>query len=76
MSKATVDQLGVLHELVATFLTTRIRSGEASAADVANALKMLKDNGIEANAVPGSPLANLAASLPFPVVPAEDPLMQ
>lgn len=43
---ATEKALGALHEAVAMFLADRIAGGEASASDVSNAIKMLKDNNI------------------------------
>ena len=45
---ATSDLLGELHELVATALLDRIKSGEATAAEFAQAIKLLKDNNITA----------------------------
>ncbi len=43
---ATKDVLDQLHELVARELSNKIRTGEATSADMANALRMLKDNDI------------------------------
>lgn len=62
---ATSKTLGDLHEGIAQELLSRIRSGEATAAELSVATKFLKDNGIEAIAAQDSPLANLAASLPM-----------
>ena len=44
----------------------RIISGEASSADMSNAIKFLKDNGIEGLPMQDSPLGNLVNILPFP----------
>ena len=40
------DTLELLHQLVAENLVARIEAGEASSADMANALRMLKENDI------------------------------
>ena len=48
MSKAPQATLETLHSQVAQELLHRITSGEASSADMSNAIKFLKDNGIEA----------------------------
>jgi len=68
-SKATEDALNGLHATLARKLMERIESGEATAADLNVARAFLKDNGIEAAAVPGSPLSQLGRSvtdnLPF-----------
>jgi hypothetical protein len=69
--KATIGALNDLHGLVATELARKIRNGEATAADFAVAAKFLKDNHIEALPSPGSPLASLVDSLPFPAVGIE-----
>lgn len=46
MSRASEALLASLHDAAAKLLLDRIQSGEATASDVANALKMLKDNDI------------------------------
>lgn len=71
MSKATQEALNELHGLVATVLAARLKDGTATAADIAQATKFLKDNGIEVGVVPAnSPLGQLQQSvadkLPFP----------
>lgn len=63
--KATIEALNALHGAVAKTLTDRIKDGTATAADIGAAIKFLKDNGVEQVANPGTPVANLAASLPF-----------
>lgn len=68
--RATVDILAQLHGEVAKGLLAKIRSGEATAAEYAQAIKLLKDNGIEAIATPSNPLGQLAAVLPFAGRPA------
>ena len=64
--KARKEVLEELHGTVAVELLNRIRNGEARPADMANAIKFLKDNGIERLPVAGSPLGNLVNSMPFP----------
>lgn len=63
------DILEELHNAVAQDLLSKVKSGEASAAELSAAIKFLKDNGIEALPVEGSPLGNLVDSLPFNVEP-------
>ena len=46
ISKATTEALSELHGVIATELTRRIQSNEASAADIGAAIKFLKDNSI------------------------------
>ena len=66
MSKANQETLENLHSQVAQELLQRIISGEASSADMSNAIKFLKDNGIEGLPVQDSPLGELINILPFP----------
>ncbi|NBN98723.1 MAG: hypothetical protein EBV19_05715 [Flavobacteriia bacterium] len=54
-----------LHTIVAEELVSRIKSGEAKPADLAVAVKFLKDNGVDALASDESPLKRLAQVLPF-----------
>jgi hypothetical protein len=64
MSAASKDLMDALHSIVAKELTDRIKSGEASAADISNAIKFLKDNGIEAVLGKGSGVDSLAKQFP------------
>jgi len=66
MSKAPQETLENLHSQVARELSDRIATGEASSADISNAIKFLKDNGIEGLPVQDSPLGELINVLPFP----------
>tara|TARA_B100000809_G_C14944149_1_gene461535 strand:- start:294 stop:536 length:243 start_codon:yes stop_codon:yes gene_type:complete len=66
MSKAPQEALENLHSQVARELSDRIATGEASSADMSNAIKFLKDNGIEGLAIQDSPLGHLINVLPFP----------
>jgi hypothetical protein len=54
-----------LHTSVAEELLARIKSGDAKPADLAVAVKFLKDNGVDALASNDSPLKRLAQVLPF-----------
>lgn len=53
-----------LHMEVAKDLLKRVKSGEATPGEINAALKMLKDNGIEAIPTPENPLGQLAEQLP------------
>jgi len=66
MSKAPQETLENLHSQVARELSDRIATGEASSADISNAIKFLKDNGVEGLPVQDSPLGELINVLPFP----------
>ena len=60
------DILDKLHESVAKDLLDRVRSGEATSAELSVAVKFLKDNGAVNDIVTAeSPLANLLEELPF-----------
>lgn len=59
------EVLEKLHTAIADELVSRIKSGEATAAELAVAVKFLKDNGISAILAPDSPISNLMANLPF-----------
>lgn len=75
---ATSEALGNLHELVTRELTRRIESGEATAADLAQAIKLLKDNGISAVPTDNNPLGKLMGSLKdrLPFTTEQDALLQ
>lgn len=65
---ASKELLEQLHEAIGTHLLSRIESGEATASEVAQAVKFLKDNGIEAVPTDDNPLGKLTSSvksLPF-----------
>lgn len=64
--KATTEALEGLHGAVAKALADKIKEGSATAADLAVARQFLKDNGIDAVPRKGTPLGDLADSLPFP----------
>ena len=46
--KATIEALQELHRSVAEELLNKVKSGEATAADMNAAIKFLQNNGIEA----------------------------
>lgn len=62
--KATEDQFNELHQLVTSELVNRIKSGEASTADLKAACDWLSKNDITGVAVAGSPLDKLARLMP------------
>ena len=64
MSKASAAIMDSLHGVVAAELKQRIESGEATAADISNAIKFLKDNGVEADADLNPGIQSLARSFP------------
>ena len=61
---AKEETLGELHEALANELLRKIKTGEATASELSVAVKFLKDNGIEAEFIQDSPIANLLSSLP------------
>ena len=61
---ASEELLGRLHSIVADDLIRRINTGEATAQELAQAIKFLKDNGIEALPEANDKLQNLADKLP------------
>ncbi|WP_349434256.1 hypothetical protein [Pararhizobium sp. A13] len=64
MSAASIDVMAALHGIVAEELMNRIKDGTATAADISNAIKFLKDNGIEARADKNAAVASLASQFP------------
>jgi len=58
------DLLAKLHTVLAEQLLERVTDPEAKSADLNVARQFLKDNGIEALATKGSPLADLVNTLP------------
>jgi hypothetical protein len=62
--KATEDQFNELHNLVTKEFLARIKSGEASTADLKAACDWLKTNDISGVAFDGSPLDKLANIMP------------
>ena len=63
-SKASEDQFNELHNLVTTEFLARIKSGEASTADLKAACDWLKTNDISGVAYDGNPLDKLANIMP------------
>ena len=62
--KATEDKFNELHNLVTEDFLRRVRSGEASTADLKAAGDWLKTNDITGVAFDGSPLDKLSKILP------------
>ena len=64
MAKATEDQFNELHTLVTNEFLKRVRTGEASTADLKAACDWLKTNDITGIPYEGSPLDNLSKIIP------------
>ena len=62
--KATEDQFNDLHNLVTSEFLSRIKSGEATTADLKAACDWLKTNDISGVAYDGNPLDKLANVIP------------
>ena len=63
-NKASEDQFNELHQLVTNEFLARVKSGEASTADLKAACDWLKTNNVSGIASEGSPLDKLANVLP------------
>ena len=63
-NKASEDQFNELHQLVTKEFLSRVKSGEASTADLKAACDWLKTNDISGVAIDGSPLDKLARLMP------------
>lgn len=62
--KATEDMFNELHNIVTQELLNRIKSGEASTADLKAACDWLSKNDISGVAMDGNPLDKLATIMP------------
>ena len=62
--KATEDAFNELHNIVTEELLSRVKSGEASTADLKAAIDWLKQNDITGVQVEGNPLDKLANIMP------------
>ncbi len=62
--RASEDQFDMLHSLVTVELIQRIKTGEASTADLRAAIEWLSKNDITGVPIAGSPLASLAGLIP------------
>lgn len=69
--RASEETFSALHEALAQDLLKRIKSGQATAADLNVARAFLKDNGVDAVPAPQSPIGTLMENLPFTA--GEDP---
>lgn len=56
--------LKTLHAAVASELLSRVQSGGARPADISNAIKFLKDNGIDCLPEASQPMMDLTKHLP------------
>ena len=64
MKRATEAQFDELHNLITTEFLARIKSGEATTADLKAACDWLSKNDITGVALEGTPLMNLASLMP------------
>lgn len=71
MTRATEDQFNELHGLVTNELINRIKTGEATTADLKAATDWLSKNNITGIPIAGSPLANLFESLELEIEDVE-----
>lgn len=62
-SRATEDKLGTLHGIVAEFLSLKLSTGKATAAEVGAAITFLKNNSITADPTTNAALNNLKGTL-------------
>jgi dienelactone hydrolase len=62
--RASEEAFEELHAILTNEITARIKSGEATTADLRAAIDWLKANDITGVAVEGSPLAGLAGLIP------------
>ena len=62
--RASEDAFEELHAILTNEIASRIKSGEATTADLRAAIDWLKANDITGVAVSGSPLAGLAGLIP------------
>ena len=63
-TRASEDSFDELHALVTNEIISRIKTGEATTADLRAAIDWLHKNDITGVAVTGSPLASLAGLIP------------
>ncbi len=79
MSKVTLERMESLFDITVAQLHKRIKKGEASAAELQVAVKLLKDNGIQAEADGEGGLRELLDGLPSfdnDDTDNDDPLLQ
>jgi len=62
--KATEEQFSELHDMITKELANRVRSGEATTADIKAAIEWLKTNDITGVRLEGNPLDKLASVIP------------
>jgi hypothetical protein len=63
--RASVELLELLHNTLAEQLLERVKDPEAKPADLSNAIKFLKDNGIEQLPTNENQIGDLLKNLPF-----------
>lgn len=62
-AKASEDALGILHGVVSEYLTLKLLSGKATAAEVGAAITFLKNNNITASPSANAALQRLSQTL-------------
>ena len=62
-----MDILSKLHSAIPKFILAKIEDGSATAADLAVAVKYLKDNGVDCVASANPDVTSLAERMNFPV---------
>lgn len=62
-AKASEDKLGLLHGVVAEYLTLKLMTGAATAAEVGAAITFLKNNSITASPSTNAAISNLTRTL-------------
>ena len=75
---ATEDKMGTLHEAVVSLLLQKVLDGTATPAELSTAVKMLKDNNIEAiptESKPSKPKPTTATVSPTWGFPSRKPCM-
>jgi dienelactone hydrolase len=63
-NRASEDTFDILHKLVTDEFVARIKSGEATTADLRAATDWLDKNDVTGVAIQGSPLSSLAGLIP------------
>lgn len=63
MSKANIEKLNTIHDLLATHYATRLTEGELSPSELTAINNFLKQNDITADVVESKPMMNLVEEM-------------
>lgn len=63
MSKANIETLNTIHDLLASHYVTKLKSGELSPAELTAVNNFLKQNDITADVVESKPMMNLVEEM-------------